>query len=268
MRATDEMTALSERTEVVTEAATFTVYRSDSDGDPLLYLHAEVSVRPDPVALALSKRHQLLGPVHPRFHEAPVPDWVETVRDLADIYVDLVDALFEDRPFDVVGASLGGWIAAELALLLPGRVRRMALLGPAGMFVPEAPPGDHWFATDEERVSLLFADRDAMPEVDLPEYIANDEAAASYAWNPRFSDPTLNHRARRLTLPILVVWGADDRLLPARQAEAWSSTLPHADVHLVPGGHFPAYEQPETTEELVEGFLDGAPPSDSGKDSR
>jgi pimeloyl-ACP methyl ester carboxylesterase len=257
MRAATGVATDLTRAEIETQAATFTVYRAEAEGDPLLYLHSEVAVRPDPVALALAANRDEVCPVHPRFHEASCPDWVETVRDLADLYVDLVDDIFGGRSFDVVGASLGGWIAAELALLLPHRVRRLALLGPAGMFVPETPPGDHWFATDEERSSLLFEERQAAPEVDMEEYVANDEAAAAYAWNPRFCDPTLNHRARRLQMPTLLIWGSEDRLLPVSHADAWVEALPGVEVRVVSrSGHFPAYEQPEATIELVEAFLD------------
>jgi pimeloyl-ACP methyl ester carboxylesterase len=233
------------------------IVKTGGAGDPpVLYLHAEVTVAPDPLARALASHTSLICPVHPGFQGAQRPGWVETIRDVAEIYATALPQLVDSDRFVLAGSSLGGWMAAELALLMAHRVSRLVFIAPAGVFAPSAPPGDYWFATNDERAQMLFDDLSRMPEVGMEEYAANDETTARYAWNPRFCDPSLNERLRRLDVPALVVWGENDRLLPIGQAAEWLAALPQARLDVVPEcGHFPAYEQPDAVLSLVGSFL-------------
>lgn len=242
---------------LTTESRTvFEVTTLGTGGPPVLYLHGEVSVAPDPVAKLLSTQARIVFPTHPGFADAPRPAWLETVRDTADLYVDLIDEQFGVEQFAIVGVSIGGWIGAELALLAPRQVSHLVLVGPAGLLVAEATPADHWFATDEQRAALLFADPGRAPTVGIEEWIANDEMAARLGWAPRFADPTLEHRLPRLHVPTTIIWGAADRLLPPAQAHRWLQALPAARIQTVEGsGHFPNYETPEAVTQIIESAL-------------
>jgi pimeloyl-ACP methyl ester carboxylesterase len=236
-------------------SAEFHVYElGDSHSPPAVYVHGEAAVRPDPLATALSATHRLTCPVMPGFGEAPRPRWVTTVRDAADLLLDLPSESGE--PSLLVGVSLGAWTAAELALADPSRFNAVVLVGPVGIYLPEAPPADHWFATTDERNALLFADPTSAPDVDFAEFVSNDEATARFAWNPRFADPTLRHRLRRLDLPTLIVQGAADALVPRQQAEAWAEVVVGSRLITIDGsGHFPNYERPDEAAVAVGSFV-------------
>lgn len=225
------------------------------DGPLLLAIHDEVQVAPSPVVEHLAKSHRVYAPVLPGFGAADRPDWVESMVDLVDHLAELTDRL-EREPAVLVGASLGGWVAAEVALRLAPRPVRTVLLGPAGLQHPERPVEDHWFAEPEERQAMLYLDAACAPSVELDEYLANEESTARYAWSPRFASRTLAHRLPRLTGPTLVCWGAEDRFMDPAHLELWESALPEVSVaRIEASGHFPAYEQPERTTEVIEGWL-------------
>jgi pimeloyl-ACP methyl ester carboxylesterase len=250
-----------ERRTVETVYGSIDAYTAGSPPPSILYLHSEPAVAPDPAATELASHAGIMMPSHPGYGDAPRPDWVETVRDVADVYSEALEKLFGTGPVTVVGASIGGWIATELALLRPDWVANLVLVGPAGLCIPDAPARDHWFATDEGRASMLFGDVAKAPVVDPVEFIANDEATARYAWSPRFADPSLNERIRRLRMPMTVLWGADDRLLPVEQSSEWCRILPATRLVIVPDcGHYPAYERPGA---VVAAVLDAVTPASS-----
>ncbi len=103
------------------------------EGPPLLFLHGAQGFVPEhPYAGLLSVRHRLIAPSHPGFGRSSLPDWIDAVDDIAYIHLELLDRLGIVQ-VDVIGCSLGGWIAAELATKSPERVRRMVLVGPVGV---------------------------------------------------------------------------------------------------------------------------------------
>jgi pimeloyl-ACP methyl ester carboxylesterase len=220
----------------------------------MLYLHDEYSTVEAPFLDGLVDELSVSAPVLPGFGAADRPEWVESVRDVADCLLDLVDQL---PPGDLLlaGSSIGAWTAAELALRLGERVTGIVLLAPVGLHVAGAHPSDHWFVPDEERAALLFHDPSRQPEVDIEEWIANDESAARYGWHPRFSDPTLEHRVHRLNARTMVVVGEHDRFVPRLHAERWAERLPKAQLEIVPdAGHYVGYEQPAAVAALLRSF--------------
>jgi pimeloyl-ACP methyl ester carboxylesterase len=259
------MTVDWDRREVATPGGSFLVHEAGpAQADSVvLYLHSEMDARPSPLADRLAERSRVIAPVHPGFGDAGRPEWVESIRDVAETYADLLDAL-ELRPgFAMVGESMGGWIAVELALRLRSDVTALSLVGPIGIRVPGAPAGDFWFVRDREE--MLFNDLSAMPRLSGAEQVANEESAARYGWSPRLYDPTLAPRMHRLQARAQLVWGAEDRLLPVEHHEAWRSLIPSSTVEVVAGsGHFPGYEQPSVTASAVEAFL--AVPATTGAD--
>ncbi|MCI0543609.1 MAG: alpha/beta hydrolase [Actinobacteria bacterium] len=235
-------------------SAQFHVYElGDRAAPSAIYLHGEAATRPDPLANVLAETMRVTCPVIPGYGDAPRPRWVATVRDVADLLLDLVDEL-KARPL-LVGTSLGAWVATEVALAAPDRFTALVLISPVGLYVPQAPPADHWFATTDQRNAMLYSDLGKAPEVSFAEFVANDEATARLAWNPRFADPTLRHRLRRLGLETLIVWASSDRLIPQAQAEEWDNLITTSRLALVEeSGHFPNYEIPEVVAALISDF--------------
>lgn len=238
----------------------------DPAATPVILLHDEVVSVPGAFAGLLAADHRVIAPVLPGFGASQRPDWVETVPLMVEHLMAFIDTLDVTHPdgqdVRIVGASLGGWVAAEIALRLAHRSPRLALLGPAGLHVPGHPTADHWFVDPEDRRDILWHDASAAPEVDIDEYLANEESAARYAWNPRFVDDTLGPRLARLRGSTLVVFGAQDRFLSAQHPAAWQQAVPTARCEvLADTGHFVAHERPDHVAGLVTAFLAGDGPS-------
>jgi pimeloyl-ACP methyl ester carboxylesterase len=232
------------------------VVREHGSGGALWYFHDEASAAPGPVAEALAERFRVIAPIHPGFADAVRPGWVERAEDLADVYVDAIDAVTPDEPLVLVGSSVGGWIATELALLLADRVSRLVLIGPLGLRVRGAFPADHWFMHDDRRDRALYADPSAKPEISLEEFIANEGMTARMGWNPRLASERIAPRLHRVKAPTLVLWGAQDGLLDPSYAEHWSDAMPDARAALVEGaGHFPVHERPDDVIHAASDFL-------------
>src|SRR5881227_723371 len=107
-------------------------------GAPLLYLHGGGGIAPDLGFLdLLAKTRRVIAPSHPGFGKSSLPDWLDSVDDIAHIYLELMDRLGLTRT-DIVGLSIGGWIAADLATKVPERLERLVLIGPVG--VKTGPP--------------------------------------------------------------------------------------------------------------------------------
>ena len=101
------------------------------DGPPLLFLHSAQGFAPEhPYVAPLSARHRFIAPSHPGFGKSSLPDWIDAVDDIAYIYLELLDHL-NLHQVDLIGCSIGGWIAAELATKAPERVHRLVMVGPA-----------------------------------------------------------------------------------------------------------------------------------------
>jgi pimeloyl-ACP methyl ester carboxylesterase len=186
--------------------------------------------------------------------------------DLVYHYLDVMDELGLDRPH-VVGASFGGWIAAELAVAAPHRIGSLVLLAPAGLRLPEHPVADLFLMTPEELVAALFHDPaagagmlPAEPDVDfiLAQY-RDMSALARFAWTPFLSNPKLERRLRRITAPTLVGCPSDDRLIPVAHGRRYAERIGGARyAEVADCGHAMYFERPAEFADLVRTFVSGA----------
>jgi pimeloyl-ACP methyl ester carboxylesterase len=236
-------------------------------GPPLLYLHGAGTYGWMPVHDLLARHRRVLLPVHPGFGASEGLDAIETMEDLAFHTLDVLDTLALERT-DVVGLSLGGWLAAELALRHPGRVGRLVLIDAVGVRLPGVPMADPFMASPPKARQLHFADPtsevalrilpDAPPPDRLETVLRGREAAARLLWNPAQAYRRLTSRLWRIRTPTLVVWGADDRLIPPAYGEAWARGIPGARLVTIDRcGHLPPLERPERCAEVVLDFLRG-----------
>ncbi|MGH7265149.1 MAG: alpha/beta fold hydrolase [Candidatus Rokuibacteriota bacterium] len=234
-------------------------------GPPLLYLHGAGTYGWMPVHDGLAARRHVYLPVHPGFGASEGLDEIEDIEDLVFHTLDVLDALGLERA-DVVGLSLGGWLAAELALRHPGRVRRLVLVDAAGVRVPGVPMADVFMASPPQARRLLFHDpasplaAQLLPDTPPPEraetILRGREAAARLLWHPYRAYRRLTSRLWRIAAPTLVVWGAHDRLIPLAYGEAYARGIPGARlVTIADAGHLPPLEQPERFRDVVLDFL-------------
>src|ERR1700736_3257019 len=103
-------------------------------GSPLVVLHGASGANVLPFMQQLAQKFDVIAPEHPGFGESDTPDWLDNIHDLAYFYLDLLAALGLDR-VHLVGISLGGWVAAELAVRDTGRLASLTLVGAAGLHV-------------------------------------------------------------------------------------------------------------------------------------
>ena len=240
-------------------------------GRPLLYLHGtwpvELADRGGPFLRALATEHQVLAPSHPGFGESTGNEHLLDLQDLIYYQLNLLDELdLFDLP--LIGHSLGGMIAAELAAAQPQRFSQLVLIAPLGLWNEAYPVPDFFTYGPAETAQALFADPEhplavamARPPTEGDELIAYHlERAKSLATSAKYLWPIpnrgLSKRLHRVRMPTLLLWGERDPICPSRYADDFRALIPHARLELIPGvAHLPQVEQPERTAELVGGFL-------------
>ncbi|GAA3437094.1 alpha/beta fold hydrolase [Kutzneria kofuensis] len=204
----------------------------------LLALHGGPGRRSvQPIVDRFGATHEVLAPTHAGWDGTPRPDWYEGVDDLAIEYLDLLD----DQNLDdvvLIASSFGGWVAAEMAVRDRGRrISGVVLIDVIGPRIP-----GHSIA---------------MPNMDdtrLPEAVRAN--FGHYTARHPQGDPRLLHRVGRVAVPVLFIWGGDDRIVGAEYGRAYAEHFPKAEFVLLPGvGHAPLMEAPERTLDLIDDFL-------------
>jgi len=238
-------------------------------GRPILWLHGEDGLDPAAPFLDLLAAHgRLVAPSHPGFGHSPDANNIDTVDDLAYLYLDLL-AERNLRDVIVIGSSLGGWIAAEMAVKSSERMGGLVLVAPLGIKIGDRETRDipDIFALPPDEVTRLQYRDPARAAVDhaklsddqLTVIARNREATALYAWEPYFHNPKLKRWLHRISVPTLLLWGADDRFVTAAYyGAAYRGAIPGARFETIDGtGHFPHIEEPRAFAERVRGFLAG-----------
>lgn len=225
---------------------------SQGSGVPLVYLHGTGDAGAMlPVLTRLAERYRVVRPDHPGFIESDDLGQ-ERVADLAGVHLRLLDALAIDR-FVLVGCSFGGWVAAELALLAPDRVSELVLIDPAGMPGDGSAP-DIFTLGPAETLERTVHDPDrraavraATPDPVVVERLGRSrETARRLAADPYMHDPALPTRAGALRMPVQIVWGREDGIVPLAYADDWTAAVPGAVLHVISdAGHLPHVEQPD-----------------------
>lgn len=241
------------------------------EGAPvLLFLHgaggAESAL---PLLTSFAGDYRVLVPDHPGFGASDDPDWLDVIHDLAYAYLDFFEAL-DLRQVHLVGASLGGWLALEIAVRDATRLASISLLGASGIRPGDIPTGDLFMWSPEERVRNLVADP-ALAERLLATPVSAEQAdvalrnhftTAKLCWEPRFFDPHLEKWLHRVRVPTQVVWGAEDRLFPEAYGRKLAAALPQASFRRIEAcGHLPQIERPDELAALLRAhFAHGARP--------
>jgi pimeloyl-ACP methyl ester carboxylesterase len=237
------------------------------EGRPFLLLHGGGG--PQTVAgfaelLATKEPARVITPTHPGFGGTPRPEGLAGMAGLAALYRELLDRLGLDG-VTVIGNSIGGWIAAELALLGSPRITGTVLVDAVGIEVGGHPVTDIFPLSLDELARLSYhdpaafrIDPAAMTEAQRAGMAANRAALQVYG-GARMTDPSLRGRLAAIAMPTLVIWGDADRIVDPGYGRAYAAAVPGARFELLTEtGHLPQLESPEQLLRAVWDFA-GAP---------
>jgi pimeloyl-ACP methyl ester carboxylesterase len=240
-------------------------FGTNTDGQAVLLLHGGAGPRTMAgLATALSQHVHVVSPTHPGFDGTPRPEQTDTITDLALAYLDLLDTL-DLTGVMVIGNSIGGWIASEMALHdTRGRLGCLVLLNAVGI---NTPTGDQILDTrtvnPAELSTLSFADAAFRPDFasftdqQKAGMAANQQTLAAYAGEAFTHDPKLRGRLHRVTIPVLVAWGDQDGVAPVGFGRAYADAFPQGRfVPVADAGHFPHIEQLGATLGAIGDFVD------------
>jgi pimeloyl-ACP methyl ester carboxylesterase len=252
----------------------------NGSGAPLLYLHgfADVhSVKESwmPFHEQLAKSARVIAPAHPGCAQSDENKDVDVIEDVVFHYLEVLDALKLSQ-FDLVGHCVGGWIAAELAVRHPEKIRKLVLIGASGLFVEGALIGDIFmhaqpefgssYATLREMLFAganqpnaleMFPDGKGELEDEVRRYQMLRLSSRIGFKPPYFYNRPLRNRLHRITAPTLVIWGEKDGFVPRSHGETYAKLIPNSGELKViaSAGHSVHVEKPEETAKLVADFL-------------
>jgi pimeloyl-ACP methyl ester carboxylesterase len=238
-------------------------------GRAVVFFHGPWGLTWGPFLDALARQFTVFAPEHPGTTPGE-PDAIQHVDGLWDLVLCYDEMLERLRLSDVmlVGHSFGAMVACEVAAQRPSRVRRLVLIDPIGLWRDDAPVTNWMLVSPQDLPKYVFRESDGPAAKALFSIPEDPEAGAlartrliwgmgstgKFIWP--IPDKGLKKRIHRIEAPTLLLWGAEDRLVPRVYAEEFSRRLPRTQVEVVDGaGHAPHLEQPETVAALVGRFL-------------
>ena len=236
-------------------------------GDPLVFLHGSGGQAWAPFLNLLAEQFSVYKPNSPGWGESEGIEHLDDIIDLAIFYHDLFDALAIGAPY-VIGHSLGGMVAAEIAALSPASVRKLVLVSPAGLWLDDAPPLDFFVAPPDEVTRAVVYDYEhaaellGRPDPDDAAAMAEAQyrrhqslaAASKFVWP--IWDKGLKKRIHRIKAPTLIVWGEHDGLIPPLYGPEFQRRIAGSRLVTIPEtAHVPMAERPEEFVRVVTEFL-------------
>lgn len=214
----------------------------------------------------LAQYYTVYAPTHPGYGDSGDAEWMTSITDLARFYLWYLDEVGLQR-VHLVGWSMGGWLAAEMAVMCPHVIDRLVLISPAGLKPRQGAITDIFAYTPEQIRSLSFYDPAQVPEFDelygaeptermRAIQVRNREMAKRLTGNPYMHNPQLPYFLPRVTVPTLILWGRNDGILPVICGQQYQELLPNARLHIFEKcGHFPQLEKLEEFTRVLLPFL-------------
>ena len=235
-----------------------TVVYSAGTGEPVVFFHGAGTIDGFDFAEPWSERFRVIAPYHPGFGESGDDPTFTDLHDYVMHYLELFDMLGLDT-FKLVGLSMGGCLAAQFCSEHGHRVKKLALIAPAGIIDPQHPmldvikvPGDqipHLLTSDFEVIKKRLPEK---PDLDFigARYRESGTVARLFWEHP--VNPKFMRYLHRIKMPTLIVWGDEDKLIPVQHIDTWRKLVPHADIRIYKGaGHLVHLEQPEAADAIA-----------------
>ena len=235
-------------------------------GEPLLFLHGGNGASEwRPFMADLAQTFDLIVPEHPGFGGSDTPEWLDNMGDLAYFYLGLIEALGLAR-LHLVGTSLGGWLAAEIAVRRSPALASLVLAAPAGIHLDGVAKGDIFMWSAEQSARNLFHDPEwtkqaltrPLTEADETLAMKNRATLAKLAWQPRLYNPHLAKWLHRIDVPTLILWGDDDKVIPPPYGPAFAALIPQSRLELIRNcGHLAHLERKDEFVGHITRFIAG-----------
>ncbi|MBI3329748.1 MAG: alpha/beta hydrolase [Nitrospinae bacterium] len=235
-------------------------------GNPLLVLHGVEG--PEgwlPFHDALAEHATVYAPSHPGYGHTECPAWLGTIGHQAIFYHWFLERAGL-QAVDLVGIGMGGWIAAHMAVMCPHNLRRLVLVDAAGVHPREGEIVDIFIIPWRELIERAFYAPQSAPEYQrlygggIEEYGGIREAGRTMSirmcFRPYMYDPALPAMLGKIRVPTLIVWGAQDQIIPLECAHLYRQAIPGATLQVIDRcGHWPQFEQPQALGDLVREFV-------------
>lgn len=254
--------------ELLDAAGTKVELRRGGKGTPLLIIHGEFGV---PGWLDtyrnLSEAFDVIVPSLPGFGHSVRPDWIMSVRDLAGWVAWFLRDMGIQTPINVVGFSLGGWVAAEMATFAPQLFRKLVLVSPMGLKPETGEIFDYFLDSGGTGLRRSFHAPEVSAEFgkyygrelaveELEAVEQHREMVCRVAWKPYMHSLTLAGLLPGVDTPTLIVWGGQDRITPLNSGELYRRAIKGSDLVIVDDcGHMPEMEKPDQFSSVVQNFL-------------
>jgi pimeloyl-ACP methyl ester carboxylesterase len=253
--------------ELVDIAGTRIQLLKGGEGEPLLLLHG-AGGNPGwlPYHQALAGQFTVYAPSHPGYDRSSRPQWISTMNDVAHFYRQFIEELGL-APVNLLGFSMGGWLAAEVAAMCPHVLKRLILVDAAGIKPQVGAIAEIFMVSPQQVQQLRFYDAKQVPEYEqlVPGQLTpeeeevqwrNREMASRLCWKPYLHNPKLPAYLRGVKTPTLIVWGKHDAIIPLNCGELYQQALSNSTLHVIDRcGHSPAVEKPQEFLQVVQEFL-------------
>jgi pimeloyl-ACP methyl ester carboxylesterase len=234
-------------------------------GPTVFLLHGFYGLRSDdPFVADLALRARVIAPTHPGFGHSVLPDWVDSVDDLTYIYRRLLRSL-DIGDAVIVGLSLGGWIAAEMATKSTAGLSGLVLVDSLGVKFGDREARDiaDIFAMPDDRLARALyhdpanaLDPVTLSDPDLEAFVRSREASALYMWQPYAHNPKLRRRLALIDVPTLILWGEQDAIVTPDYGRALCDAIPDATFETIPNAaHLPHVDCPRVLADRIMDFV-------------
>jgi pimeloyl-ACP methyl ester carboxylesterase len=240
-----------------------TLVRRGGAGQPILFLHGAGGFPGwEPFLARLAERYEVLAADHPGYGQSETPPWLEEVADLGQFYLEFLKQ-FDLNGVQVIGHSLGGWIALEMGIRSTARLKSVTLLSSAGIRVKGLGPPDIFAMDPDELVRTLFHDQALIAQQlstpptqeQLVTMTRNRITSARLGWNPRFFNPKLRKWLRKIDVPTHIIWGDQDKIFAPAYATELQNEIAGARVTMIPDtGHMLLVEKADAVADAVVEF--------------
>lgn len=214
----------------------------------------------------LAAQSTVYAPSQPGFGNSKRPDWMESIPHVAQFYEWFLQEARLER-VDLIGCGVGGWIAAQMAVMCPQNLDHLVLVGAAGLRPIEGETLDVFVMPWAEVMRQGYADYESSAEYEriysatpLQDFGGPREAGRSMTmrttYRPYMHEPALLPLLGRVRVPTLIAWGDSDALMPLECGRMYEQAIPGAQLKVIEDcGHFAHYEKPRELSQLIRSFV-------------